>query len=145
MQCANSATFGLWCFSWLPLLEKNLKIKCQKTQNKYICFCLNLPLRSHIDPSHIRKIKLNPARDRVEHCIVSPRMELYRDIHEMFKLSLLKYSLYFKIPIDITLWKTNTGQKRSFFFGPKILSKINLRVCNRIPTHSHLVRKRTLK
>ena len=31
------------------------------------------------------------------------------------------------------LWKTNTGQKRSFFFGSKILSKINPRGCNMIP------------
>ena len=34
-------------------------------------------------------------------------MELYRDIHEMFKPSFLKYSMYFKIPTDIPLWKTN--------------------------------------
>ena len=72
-------------------------------------------------------------------------MELYRGIHEMLKLSFLKYSIYFKIPIDIPMWKTNTGQKRSFFFGPKILSKINTGGCNRIPTYSHLVCKGTFK
>ena len=66
-------------------------------------------------------------------------------IHEMFKPSFLKYSIYFKMPIGIPLWKTNTGQKRSFFFGPKISSKISPRGCNRIPIHSHLVRKRTFK
>ena len=38
----------------------------------------------------------------------------------MFKPSFLKYSIYFKMPIDIPLWETNTGQKRSFFVGPKI-------------------------
>ena len=58
------------CSSWLPLLKRNLKIKVQKTQNKYMCFCLNLPLRSRISSSHIRNIKLSPARDRVQHCIV---------------------------------------------------------------------------
>ena len=72
-------------------------------------------------------------------------MELYRDIHEMFQLSFLKYSIYFKILLDIPLWKTNAGQKKLFLFGPKILSKINPRACKRIPTHSHLVRKQTLK
>ena len=55
-------------------------------------------------------------------------MELYQDIHEMYKLSFLKYSIYFNMLIDIPLWKTNAGQKRSFFFGPKISSKINLRL-----------------
>ena len=63
----------------------------------------------------------------------------------MFKLSFLKYNIYFKMPVDIPLWKTNTGQKRSFFFGPKISSKINPGDCNRIPTYSHLVLKRTFK
>ena len=35
---------------------KKLKLKLQKAQNKCICFCLNLPPRSHIDPAHFRKI-----------------------------------------------------------------------------------------
>ena len=47
--------------------------------------------------------------------------------------------------IDIPLWKTNTEQKRSFFFGPKISSKTNPGGCNRIATYSHLVRKRTFQ
>ena len=63
--------FDCWCSSWFPLLKKNLKIKIQKAQNKYIRFCLNLPLRSRIDPSHFTKIRLRPARDRVEHFIVN--------------------------------------------------------------------------
>ena len=40
------------------------------------------------------------------------------------------------MPIDIPLWKTNTVQKKSFFFGPKISSKINP---GGFPTYSHLV------
>ena len=43
----------------------------EKVQNKYIRFCVISPPRSRIDPSHFRKIKLHPARDRVEHCIVN--------------------------------------------------------------------------
>ena len=46
--------------------------------------------------------------------------------------------------LDIPLWKTNTGQRRLPFSEPKILSKINPSNWNRIPTHNHLVRKRTL-
>ena len=67
-------------------------------------------------------------------------MELYRDIHEIFKPSLLKYNIKSLIPFDIPLWKTNTGQKRLSFFG----SKINHSDCNGILTHNHLVCKRTL-
>ena len=50
--------------------KEKFKDQIQKTQKKYIRFCLNLPRRSRIDPSHIRKTKLRPARDRVEHGIV---------------------------------------------------------------------------
>ena len=62
--------FDCGCSSCFPLLKNNLKNKLQKAQNKYICFCLNLPPISRIDSSHFRKIKLGTARDRVEHCIV---------------------------------------------------------------------------
>ena len=44
--------FDYGCSSWFPLLKKNLKLKLQKAQKKYIRFCLNLSPRSHIDPSH---------------------------------------------------------------------------------------------
>ena len=61
------AQFDCGCSSWFPLLKNKLKIELQKAQNKYIRFCLNLPPRSPIDPSHFRKIKSHPARDRVKH------------------------------------------------------------------------------
>ena len=60
----------LCMFFMTSSFRKKLKIKLKKTQHKYICFCLNLPPRSRIDPTHIRKTKLRPGRDRVEHCIV---------------------------------------------------------------------------
>ena len=44
--------FDYGCSSLFPLLKKTLKLKIQKAQNKCICFCLNLTLRSHINPSH---------------------------------------------------------------------------------------------
>ena len=61
------AHFDCGCSSQFPLLNKKFQIKFQKAQNRYIRFCLNLPSRSPIDPSHFRKIKLHPATDRVEH------------------------------------------------------------------------------
>ena len=53
-------------------------------------------------------------------------MELYQDIHEMFKPSFLKYSMYFNMPIDIPLWKTNTGQKDHSSLGQKYRQKSTL-------------------
>ena len=63
--------FDYGCSSWFPLLKKYLKLKLQKAQNKCIGFCLNLPPRSHIDPSHFRKINWLPVSDRVEYCIAN--------------------------------------------------------------------------
>ena len=71
MQCTNLPHFDYGCSSWFPLLKNDLKSKLQKAQNKYTCSCLNLPPRSHIDPSHFRKINLSPVGGRVERCIVN--------------------------------------------------------------------------
>ena len=60
--------FDYGCSSWFPLLNKNLKLKLQKAQKKCFRFCLNLSPRSHIDPSHFRKINCLPVSDRVEYC-----------------------------------------------------------------------------
>ena len=60
--------FDYGCSSWFPLSKKNLKLKLQKAQNKCIRFFLNLPPRSHINPSHSRKINWLPVSDRVEYC-----------------------------------------------------------------------------
>ena len=54
------------CSSWFALSKKNLKIKLQKVRNNFSRFCLILPARSHINPSHFRKIKWLPANGRVE-------------------------------------------------------------------------------
>ena len=59
--------FDYGCSSWSPLLMKHLKLKLQKAQNKCICFSLNLPLRSHINPSHFRKINWLPVSDRIQY------------------------------------------------------------------------------
>ena len=40
---------------WLPVLNKNLKLKLQKVQNKCIRFCSNLPLKSLSNHSTLEK------------------------------------------------------------------------------------------
>ena len=82
--------FDYGCSSWFPLLKKNLKLKLQKVQNKCIRFCLNLPPRSHIDPSHFRKISWLPVSDRVEYWIANTAFKYWNGIasgyiHKMFK------------------------------------------------------------
>lgn len=48
--------FDYGCISWFSLFYKNFKNDFQKAQSKYTRFCLNLLLRSRINPSHIMKI-----------------------------------------------------------------------------------------
>ena len=48
------------------LLSKALKTKFQIAQNKYIRFCLELPPRGHINPSHFRKINWLPVERRLD-------------------------------------------------------------------------------
>ena len=132
MQCSN---FDYEYFSWFPLLKKKLKVKLQKAQNKCIRFCLNFPPRSHIDPSHFRKINWFPTSDRVEFCIANTVFKYWNGIvpgyiNGMFKLSLCRYSTRSQMALDVPLWKTNIGQKSLSFLGPKIWSRINPSIKN---------------
>ena len=124
--------FDYGCSSWFTLLKTNLKLRLQKAQNKCIHFYLNLPLRSHIDPSYFRKIKWLPFSDRVEYCIANTVFKYQNGIlpgyiHEMFKPSLCTRS---EMTLDIPLRKTNTGQKSLSFLGPKIWFKISPSIKN---------------
>ena len=110
--------FNYGCSSWCPLLKENLKLKLQKTQNKCIRVCLNLPPRSHIDSSHFRKINWLPVSDRVKYCIANAISEMYwkywNEIepgytYEMCIDSLCRYSTRSQMALDISLQKTNTG------------------------------------
>ena len=123
--------FDYGCSSWFPLLKTNLQLKLQNAQNKCIRFCLNLPLRSHIDPSNFRKINWLPVSDRVEYCITNTVFKYWNGIvpgyvHEMFKPSLCKYSTRSQMALDIPLWKTNTGQK-SLSFLDRVATKVELK------------------
>ena len=106
-------------------LKKNLKLKIQKAQNECIRFCLNLPPRSHINPSHFRKINWLPVSDRVEYCIANIVFKYWNRIvsgyiQDMIKPSLCRYSTTSQIALDIPLRKINTVQKGLSFLGPKI-------------------------
>ena len=121
--------FDYGCYSWFPLFKKDLKLKLQKDKNKWVRFRLNLPPRSHIDPSYFRKINWLPVSDRVECCIVNTVFKYWNGIvpgyiHEMFMPSLYRCCTRLQVALDIPLRKTNTGQKSLSFLGPKIWFKI---------------------
>ena len=118
---------------------------------KNIHFCLKLPPRSHINPSHYRKINWLPVSDRVECCIANTVFKYWNGIvpgyiHEMFKPSLRRYNTRSQMALDIPLWRTNTRQKSLSFLGPKIWSKIdpsikNIRI---LSSFMHAIKKNIL-
>ena len=123
------------CPAWFRLLKKNLKLKLQKASNKFIHFFLNIRPRSHIDPSHFRKVNWLPVSERVEYCMANTVFN-YRNgvvpgyIHEIFKPSLCRYSTRSQIALDIPLRKVNTWKESLSFLGPKIWSKIDPSIKN---------------
>ena len=56
------------------------KFETQTSKNKCIRFCLNLPSRSHIDPSHFRKMNWLPVSDRVEYYIANTVFKYWNGI-----------------------------------------------------------------
>ena len=122
-----------------------------KSSNKSICFCLNLPPRSHIDPLHFRKTNWLLVSGRVEYCIVNTMFKYWngivtRYIHEMLKPSLCIYITRSQMALDIPLQKTNTGEKSLFFLGPKMWSsKIDPSIKNvRTSSFMHTIKKNIL-
>ena len=75
------------------------------------------------------------ANDRVE-CSIPNTVFKYWNvvvlvcIHEIFKPSIYRQSTRSQIALHIPLRKTNTGQKRLSFLGPKIWSKIKPSIKN---------------
>ena len=97
-------------------------------------FCLNLRPRSHIDPSHFRKINWLPVSERVEDCMTNTVFRYWNGIVpgyiHMFKPSLCRYSTRSLMALDMPLRKTNAGQKSLSFLGPKIWFKIDSSIKN---------------
>ena len=127
--------FNYECFSWFPILKKNLKLKLQKDQSKWIRFSLNLPPRSHIDPSHFRKINWLPFGAKQNTVLRLPflrtGMELYQDIFmKCFSLHCAGMVQDHRRHWTYLCGKKNTGHKSISFLGPKIWSKIGPSIKN---------------
>ena len=125
---------------------QSLKLKRQKAQNKYTHFFLNLPLRSHIDLFHFRKINWLPVSDRAEYCIANTVFKYWNGIvpgyiHEMFKPSLCRYSTRSQMALEIPLRKANTAQKSLSFLGPKIKIDPSLKNVRTSSSFMHAIKK----
>ena len=106
--------FDYGCTSWYPLLSKALKTKLQIARNKCIRFCLELPPRGHINPSHFRKIYWLSVEHRVELYTSTTLFKYWKGIapsylNDMFMSSLNNYNTKSQIALDIPLCRTIKG------------------------------------
>ena len=56
--------FDYACSAWYPNLSKKLKNRIQTSQNKCICFCLQLDKMSHISQKEFEAINWLPFKER---------------------------------------------------------------------------------
>ena len=114
--------------------KEKFKIQTSKSSKQMYSFCLNLRPRSHIDPSHFRKINWLPVSERVEDCMTNTVFRYWNGIVpgyiHMFKPSLCRYSTRSLMALDMPLRKTNAGQKSLSFLGPKIWFQIDSSIKN---------------
>ena len=143
--------FDYGCTSWYTLLSKALKTKLQIAQNKCIRFCLELPPRGHINPSHFRKINWLPVEHRVELCTSTTVFKYWKGIapsylNDMFMPSLNNYNTRSQMALDIPLCRTNKGQKSMSFLGPKIWNKVssNIKTAATTSSFTHRLKKEIL-
>ena len=142
--------FDYGCTSWYPLLSKALKTKLQIAQNKCIRFCLELPPRGHISPSHFRKINWLPVEHRVELCTSTTVFKYWKGIapsylNDMFMPSLTNNNTT-QMALDIPPCRTNKGQKGMSFLGPKVWNKVNSNIKTAVTTScfTHRLKKKFL-
>ena len=116
--------FDYGCTSWYPLLSKTLKTKLQIAQDKWICFCLELQPRGHVNTYHSKKINWFLLVCRVELCTSMTVFKYGKGIApsylNMFMPSLNNRNTRLQMPFDIPLCKTIKGQKSMSFLAPKI-------------------------
>ena len=121
------------CTSWYPLLCKALKTKLQIAQNKCIRFCLEIPPRCHINPSHFKKINWLSVKRRVELCTSTTFFKYWKRIapsylKDMFMPSLNNSNTRSQKELDMSLCRTIKGQNSMSLFGPKIWYKLSLKI-----------------
>ena len=139
------------CISWFPLLNKNVKHKLQKAQNKCVRLCLDLHPRSRIDRTHFRQINWLPDSERVESYIAATGFKYLNRIVPLyinyrFKPSYNRYNTRSEMALDIPLQKTNTRQQGLPFLAPETLTKISNSTKNATTTayFTHALKKSIL-
>ena len=120
--------FDYGCTSWYPLLNKAFIKRFQTTENKCIRYCLDLPSRSHISATHLRKINWLPVDLRVELCTATCVYKYWNQLapshlNDIFTPSLNRYNTRSQMALDIPLRKAALGQKIYRFLDLKYVPK----------------------
>ena len=96
--------FDCACSAWYTDLTKKLKNRIQTSQNKYICFCLQLDKMTHISHKEFRTLNWLPMTERFDQCMNSIALKYVNDQCRNYQTR--RYFLKLKCLFR----KTTTGQ-----------------------------------
>ena len=122
--------FDYACSVWYPNLTKKLKHIIRTTQNKCICFCLQLDKLKHISHEEFERLNWLPATCRLEQCVSSIVLKYFNEqcpnyLNEVFDVAeegnfqSRSSSQKLKCPFR----KTNNGQYAFCYIGPTFTLK----------------------
>ena len=142
------------CSAWYPNLSKKLKNRIQTSQNKCICFCLQLDKMSHISQKEFKTINGLPIKERYNQCINSIAFKYFDNqcphyLNEIFiKAPESSSSLgnsYQKLQQPFR--KINTGQNALSFIGSALWNKVpeEIKRTTNLNALKHYLKKHYLK
>ena len=127
------------------------KFKASKSSKQMYSLLLRYTSEISYRSISLQKINSLPVSNRVKYCIANTVFKYWNGIvpayiHKMFKPSLCRYGPRSQMALDISLRKTNTGQKSLSFYGPKIWSKIGpcIKIVTTLSSFMHGFKKNNL-
>ena len=116
--------FNYTCSAWYPNLTKKLKNRIQTSQNKCICFCLQLDQMTHICHKEFETLNWLPTTERFNQCINSIVFKYINQcpnhLNEVFQTSSENNN---QTRGSFPFCKTNADQMALSYIGPTIMEQ----------------------
>jgi len=109
IQCHYNYAFCIWYKG----LNKVLKIKLQNTQNKLICFVLDLESRAHISKEHVELLNWLPVNSRVDHLTLCHVLKMKNGLSPQYMRE------HFILQDGVHIYNTRLNSKGAFVI-PKV-------------------------
>ena len=142
--------FDYACSAWYPNLTKRFKNRIQTSQNKCICFCLQLHKMTYISHKEFETLNWLPMTERFKQCIFKYVNDQCPDyLNEVLQTApennIQTRGSFLKLKCPFC--KTNAGQLALSYIGPTIWSKTpdTLKWTKTLNTFKHNLKEHYLK